>query len=245
MRRIKLIIEYNGAAYGGWQRQKNAVTVQQRLEEAIFAVTGERLAVTGASRTDAGVHALGQTVHFDTEAGMPAEKFAWALNTKLPPDIRCVLSSEAEEGFHARFSAKGKKYIYRVHNAPHASALYSDMTWHFFRPLDLDTMRSAAADLIGRKDFYAFMAAGSAAKTTVREIYSLDIRREGQEVVFEITGSGFLYNMVRIIVGTLCYIGCGKLPPDTVRRMLETRDRTLGGPTAEPGGLTLAEVWYK
>ena len=240
--RIQLTLEYNGKNYCGWQRQQNGVSVQQKVEEALFALCQTPITITGASRTDAGVHALCQVAHFDATASIPPEKYAWALNTKLPRDIRCVQSCLAAEDFHARFMAKSKIYCYTVCNRPHASALYN--SYHFYHPLDVEAMQSAAACLVGTHDFAAFRAAGSDGKTTVRTIYSAKISRENDFVTITVHGNGFLYNMVRIIAGTLCYIGCGMLPTNAMQRMLETKNRTLGGPTAPPEGLTLQKIYY-
>ena len=242
--RVKLIVEYDGTRYAGWQRQKNAVAVQQRLEEAIWAVTGEHQAVTGASRTDAGVHALGQCVHFDTQCGIPAEKFSFALNTRLPEDIRVVASARTADDFHARFMACGKRYRYLYCNRPHQSAMARNFSWHVFWPLDVDKMRAAGQLLLGYRDFAAFMAAGSPVKDTRRTLTYLDVQRERDFVTLTVEGDGFLYNMVRILAGTLIYIGLGKLPSDCLRKALETGDRLDLGITAPARGLTLMEVYY-
>ncbi|MGI6115457.1 tRNA pseudouridine(38-40) synthase TruA [Luoshenia tenuis] len=242
--RVKLIVEYDGTRYAGWQRQKNAVAVQQRLEEAIWAVTGEHQAVTGASRTDAGVHALGQCVHFDTQCGIPAEKFSFALNTRLPEDIRVVASERAADDFHARFMACGKRYRYLYCNRPHQSALARNFSWHVFWPLDVDKMRAAGQLLLGYRDFAAFMAAGSPVKDTRRTLTYLDVQRERDFVTLTVEGDGFLYNMVRIIAGNLNYVGQGKMPPEMLLELLNGAPRRLGGPTAPPQGLRLERVFY-
>ncbi|MGI6004323.1 MAG: tRNA pseudouridine(38-40) synthase TruA [Christensenellales bacterium] len=245
MTRIAMTIEYGGAAYAGWQRQKNAVTVQQRVEEALEALTGACIRVTGASRTDAGVHAKAQVAHFDSPGRIPPEKYAYALNTKLPEDIRITGSWQAEDDFHARFMAVRKTYGYLICNRPHASALFHDMSWHVPVKLDMERMRRAAQDLPGTHDFAAFCATGGAARTTVRTVHKLDIGEpEDGFIRIEISGNAFLYNMVRIIAGTLAGVGKGDLPADIIRRMLETRDRKIGGITAPAAGLTLEGVEY-
>ena len=243
-RRILLTVSYDGTAYAGWQRQQNALAVQEALERALTTLTGERVAVTGASRTDAGVHALGQRAHFDTVSAIPPDKFPFALNTLLPRDIRALCGRDVRPDFHARFDARGKRYVYRIHNAPHASALWRDQTAHVPVPLDLDAMRLALSDLFGTHDFAAFQAAGGTAKTTVRTLSDASLARDGDDISLSVRGDAFLYNMVRIIAGTLIEIGAGKRAPDAFRRALATGDRLALGATAPARGLTLMEVYY-
>ena len=244
MRRIHLIVEYDGTAYAGWQRQANAMTVQEKLERAILKLTGEELCVSGASRTDAGVHALGQSAHFDTESRIPADKFSFALNTMLPPDIRVTRSEEVSPEFHARFSTKGKRYRYLFHAAPHAGALTRNTHAHVIYPLDVEKMQIEAQDLVGTHDFAAFAASGSVVKDTVRTIYRAEVAAAGSEIQLIVEGSGFLYNMVRIIAGTLIGVGSGKLEPGAFRRAIASADRLDLGITAPAHGLTLMEVFY-
>ena len=244
MRRIHLIVEYDGTAYAGWQRQANAMTVQEKLERAILKLTGEKLCVSGASRTDAGVHALGQSAHFDTESRIPADKFSFALNTLLPPDIRVTRSEEVPLEFHARFSTKGKRYRYLFHAEPHAGALTRNTHAHVIYPLDAERMQAEAQDLVGTHDFAAFAASGSVVKDTVRTIYRAEVTREGSEIRLVVEGSGFLYNMVRIIAGTLIGVGSGKLEPGAFKRAIASGDRLDLGITAPAHGLTLMEVFY-
>ncbi len=243
-RRIKLTVAYDGTNYAGWQRQLNAKSVQEMLEKAVFSLTGEETAVTGASRTDAGVHALGQAAHFDTRSRIPAEKFCFALNTRLPDDIRVTASEQVSPAFHARYSARGKTYRYQIHNSPHASALYRLQRAHVAKPLDVALMRKAAQDALGEHDFRAFAAAGGEAKTTTRDIGRLDIAQAGELIELTVTGRSFLYNMVRILAGTLIYIGIGKLPPDAIARALLTGNRLDLGITAPAHGLALLKVYY-
>ena len=240
-----MTVEYDGTNYAGWQRQANALAVQQVIEEKLGRLTGERIVVHGASRTDAGVHALGQSIHFDTESRIPGEKFSFALNTMLPPDIRISASEDAPEGFHARFSTVGKRYRYLFYDAPHAGALNRNTHAHSIYPLKDDLMRLEAKALIGTHDFAAFAASGSVVKDTVRTIWRADVDREGHDVRLIVEGSGFLYNMVRIIAGTLRDIGSGKLEPGALARAIETRDRLDLGVTAPAHGLTLMEVFYQ
>ena len=244
MRRIRLIIEYDGTDYAGWQRQDNAMTVQQRLEEALSRLTGERPTVTGASRTDAGVHALGQCAHFDTRSRIPAEKFAFALNTHLPPDIRVRRSAEADPAFHARFDARAKIYRYQIFEGAHHSALLRRTHAHSFYPLDTALMDREVSAVVGRHDFAAFAASGSVVRDTVREMYAARVLRRGKEITLLVAGKGFLYNMVRIIAGTLIQVGGGKLPAGAIGRALEDGSRLSLGVTAPPEGLTLMRVFY-
>ena len=244
LRRIALTVAYDGTAYAGWQRQINATAVQQVLEEALEALTGASTAVTGASRTDAGVHALGQVAHFDTLSRIPAEKFAFALNTRLPRDIRVVESKAVAPDFHARFGASGKRYRYQIHNQPHAPALERHYRWHVPLPLDLIRMRREAQTVLGTHDFAAFAASGSCAKDTVRTVTAITIGQEGELVTLFVEGNGFLYNMVRILAGTLTDIGCGKCAEGAIAKALANTDRLALGQTAPAHGLTLMRVWY-
>lgn len=243
-KRILLTIEYDGSAYCGWQRQLNGPSVQQKVEEALFKVTGERVGIIGASRTDAGVHALGQRAHFDMESAIPADKLPFALNTKLPRDIRVTAGREVDGRFHARFDAAGKEYSYLIYNRRHPSALLRDLSAHVSVRLDESAMERASLHLPGTHDFAAFQAAGGTAKTTIRRIDSVSVGRQGDEIRLVIYGTAFLYNMVRIIAGTLIYVGQGRLPEDVFTRAIETGDRLQLGPTAPPQGLCLNRVDY-
>lgn len=243
--RILLTVSYDGTAYAGWQIQENAVAVQQRLEEALAKLTGETIRVTGASRTDAGVHALGQRVHFDTFSRIPPEKYPFALNTCLPPDIRVLQGTAVSGAFHARFDAKGKRYTYRIHNAPHASALMRNFSAHVPQKLNVPLMQESLCDLLGTHDFAAFQAAGGTAKTTVRTLTRADLVQDGCELTLTVCGNAFLYNMVRIIAGTMSDIGMGRLPADSFMRALQTGDRLCLGITAPACGLELSEICYE
>ena len=243
-RRLMLIVEYDGTDYCGWQRQINGPSVQQTLEEALCRLTGENIAVTGSSRTDAGVHAMGLCAHFDSATRIPAEKIAFALNTMLPEDVRIRESSLAPEGFHARYSAAGKVYRYRFYNSRHASAIGRQYAAHVPLVLDEERMHEEAQALCGTHDFEAFAASGSVVKSTVRTIYRVQVRRLGDEVELLVLGDGFLYNMVRIIAGTLMEVGTGKREPGAIAKAIETRDRLALGQTAPAKGLTLMRVLY-
>ena len=201
--RILLTVEYDGGAYAGWQRQTNGLAVQQVLEEALSRACGETIVITGASRTDAGVHALGQRCHFDTHSRIPPEKYPFVLNTMLPRDIRVQEGRRVPDGFHARFMTCGKEYTYRIVNSRHGSALLRGTHVHVPVPLDVDRMREALPALLGTHDMAAFQASGGTAKTTVRTIDSARLDREGDVITLRLRGNAFLYNMVRIIAGTL------------------------------------------
>ena len=243
--RIKLTIEYDGTAYAGWQRQENALAVQQVIEEALTKLTRARVVIAGASRTDAGVHALGQTAHFDTESRIPPDKYAFALNTMLPADIRIRKSEAVSEDFHARFSNKGKRYRYLIYQSPHAGALNRNTHAHVIYTLDDEKMRRELTALIGTHDFAAFAASGSVVKDTVRTIYSASLTRRGDELELLVEGSGFLYNMVRIIAGTLISVGAGRLEEGAFARAIQSGNRLDLGVTAPAHGLTLMEVYYR
>ena len=243
-RRVRLVLSYDGTAYAGWQRQQNALAVQQCLEDALCKLTGERTPVTGASRTDAGVHALGQCAHFDTHSRIPADKFPFALNTCLPRDIRVLAGADAAPDFHARFDAKGKRYTYRIHNAPHASALWRSLCAHVPQALNVPLMRESLLCLLGTHDFAAFQASGGTARTTVRTLTVAELTHQGDELTLTVQGNAFLYNMVRVIAGSLIEVGKGKLTEDCFLRALTTGDRLTLGPTAPACGLTLVRVFY-
>ena len=243
-RRFKLIVEYDGTAYCGWQRQINGPSVQQELEEALSRLTHERVSVVGSSRTDAGVHAMGLCAHFDSATRIPAEKIAFALNTMLPADVRVRESSAAPEGFHARFASCGKVYTYTFFNARHANAMGRLYSAHVPVVMDAQRMHEEAQALLGTHDFAAFAASGSVVKSTVRTIYRVKVERSGDYVTLTVLGNGFLYNMVRIIAGTLMEVGTGKREPGAIARAIETGDRLALGQTAPAQGLTLRQVLY-
>ena len=243
-RRFFLIVEYDGTSYCGWQRQQNGPSVQQELEEALLRLMGETIGVTGSSRTDAGVHAMGLCAHFDSATRIPPEKIAFALNTMLPPDIRIRESGLAREGFHARYSACGKVYRYRFFNSRHDLAIGRQYAAHVPLKLDVELMDREAQALCGTHDFEAFAASGSVVKSTVRTIYRVQVTRSGDEVTLCVLGDGFLYNMVRIIAGTLMEVGTGKREPGAIARAIETKDRLALGQTAPAKGLTLMRVLY-
>ena len=242
--RIKMTIEYDGTRYAGWQRQTNGIGVQQVVEEAIEKATGKKTVIYAAGRTDAGVHALGQVVHFDTDTTIPPEKISYALNSFLPDDIRIVSSQATDNEFHARFGAKAKTYVYTFYNAEHASALYRNLNAHARGDIDIETMKRAAKQIVGTHDFASFCASGSEVETTVRTVYSLEINNEPPFISLEITGSGFLYNMVRIIAGVLLDVGRGRLSSEDVEKIIAAKDRRKASATAPACGLVLKQIYY-
>ena len=244
MRRIRTVISYDGTDYVGWQTQPNGISVQETIEKAIFEVTGEHTTLQGSGRTDSGVHARAQVAHFDTDARMSADKFAIALNTHLPSDIRIVYSEETDLSFHARFSAKEKQYRYFVQTGPHADVFSRKYSLHAYMPLDLQIMNEAAAEVIGTHDFTAFMSAGREVESAVRTITVSRWEKQGCFLVYSVQGNGFLYNMVRILVGTMLGMGSGRISADSMSNALATCSRRASGPTAPPHGLILWRVIY-
>lgn len=255
MRFIKLLIEYNGAGYQGWQSQKTGRTLQDVIRAAIASITGEDIRLTGASRTDAGVHAFGQVAAFSTGSGLPPETIRRALNAKLPSDIRILSAEETTAEFHPRYDAARKSYFYLISTSRVRSAFLHPYLWYVAADLDLDPMRVAAASLIGEHDFSAFRGSGCGAKTTIRSVSSLDIFRTreisfmtatipGDFIRIRIEANAFLRHMVRNIVGTLADVGSGKTSPEEFSRILASGDRTQAGPTAPPQGLFLEQLIY-
>lgn len=244
MKRVKLTVAYDGTNYCGWQVQPNGITVQEVLNQCLSEFTGENIETIGASRTDAGVHALGNVVVFDTEMRMPGDKFSFALNQRLPEDIRIQKSEEVDVDFHPRYVKSQKTYEYRILNCRFpipTERFYSHFT---YIPLDVDKMKEAASYLIGEHDFKSFCGTGAQVKTTVRTVKEIQIEKSGDRITIRITGEGFLYNMVRIIAGTLMDIGGGLYPPEKMKEILEAKDRKKAGPTAPARGLTLMKIQY-
>lgn len=245
MKRVKLTVAYDGTNYCGWQIQPNGITVQEVLNQQLSELTGENVETIGASRTDAGVHALGNVAIFDTNMRMPGEKFSYALNQRLPEDIRIQKSEEVSPQFHPRYTKSEKTYEYRILNRKFpipTERLYAHFT---YLSLDVEKMRRASAYLTGEHDFKSFCGSGAQVKTTVRTIKSIDITETGDMITIRVTGNGFLYNMVRILAGTLMEVGAGKYPPEHVGEILEACDRKQAGPTAQARGLTLIKIEYK
>ena len=243
-RRICLIVAYDGTASCGWQVQKNGKTIEGELNRAIFELTGEEIQVIGASRTDAGVHGLCNVAVFDTLSRIPGEKFSYALNQRLPEDIRVCGSKEVDADFHPRRRKSRKTYEYHIYSAPFPNPIRRLYAHFTHAPLDIQKMRLAAAYLVGEHDFASFCSAGSQAETTVRIIYGLDVEQCGEEIIIRITGNGFLYNMVRIIAGTLMETGYGRMEPEKMREILQAKNRAAAGPTAPACGLVLARCEF-
>jgi tRNA pseudouridine38-40 synthase len=247
MRSLKLTLAYDGTAYVGWQRQASGVSIQGLLEQALEPIEGTPVTVHGAGRTDAGVHALGQTASVRLVTTLDCATLARALNAVLPPDVRVLEAEEMPAGFHARFDATGKVYEYRIVNAPIVSPFITRYVWHVVPALDLDAMREAARPLVGRHDFAAFQGAGSSVHTTERTVRRLEWEPGGgddQPIVLRIEGDGFLRHMVRTIAGTLVDVGLRRWPAARVAEILASRDRTRAGATAPPHGLFLVRVRY-
>lgn len=245
MKRTKLTVAYDGTDYCGWQIQKNGVTVEEVLNRALSRLIGDRVTVIGASRTDAGVHAQGNVAVFDTDTRIPAERIAYAVNALLPEDVVVVSSGEVPAGWHPRKCVSVKTYEYRILNREFPDPVRRRDTYFVPFQLDLDRMRQAAEYLKGEHDFKSFCSAQTTVEDTVRTIYALDIRKEEDFITILVRGNGFLYNMVRIIAGTLAGVGRGYFEPRDVARMLEEKDRTKAGVTAPPQGLTLVGIEYK
>ena len=245
-RTIKLVVEYDGTGLSGWQRQENGPTVQQHIEEVLARMVGEAVVVVGASRTDAGVHALGQVVSFQTGSAIPTRGLRMGMNSQLPPAIAVVSAEEVAEGFHARFSARGKRYRYSILTRSSRAPLVRHSVWHKGgAALDLAAMRAAAAALPGERDWSAFRAAGCTARTATRRIDAVDVTvPEPERIDIEVRGNAFLRNMVRILVGTLVEVGLGRIDPAQLGEIVASLDRTRAGPTAPAHGLTLVEVLY-
>ena len=245
MKRVKLVVAYDGTNYHGWQVQDNGITIEEVLNRTISELVQEDIKVIGASRTDAGVHACGNVAVFDTESRIPGDKFSFALNQRLPEDIRIQESCEVDADFHPRYADTVKTYEYNILNRRFelpTKRLYAAFCYY---PMDIERMNQAAAYLIGEHDFKSFCSAGAQVQTTVRTIYAVNVTKADDMVHIRITGNGFLYNMVRIIAGTLMQVGTGLMEPEQVKEILEARDRSKAGPTAVAKGLTLVEIRYE
>ena len=244
MRRIQLIIAYDGTIYHGFAKQEHAVTIQGTVEEAIHGLTGQKVDLIGSGRTDAGVHAKGQCCIIDIDTPIPIERFAKALNARLPKEIVIKDAREVKADFHPRFMAKKKTYRYQILTSQVNDPFIGRYCYFYPYRLDIEAMKEAARKIEGTHDFKCFCASGSTVKNTVRTVYSIEIQEQEDLIHIDVCGNGFLYNMVRIIAGTLIDVGRHRLTAETVEKMIETKDRALGGPTAPPEGLTLLEVYY-
>jgi len=244
LRTLKLVVEYDGTDFAGWQRQDGQQTVQGCLEEALRTMTGQTIMVRGAGRTDAGVHAEGQVASVEVASRIPTLGFQRGINTLVPPEIAVLEVTDMPAGFNARHDARGKIYSYRVWNHPVRSPQHARRAWHVYDPLDTHGMREAAARLIGEHDFRSFRSSDCDRLNTVRIIRRFDVRRDGALLSFEVEGTAFLRNMVRILAGTLVAVGKGKMTPDQVEALLTSGDRTQAGVTAPACGLSLVRVIY-
>lgn len=245
MKRVKLIVAYDGTNYCGWQLQPNGITIEEMLNRALSELLGERIHVIGASRTDSGVHSLGNVAVFDTDTRIPAEKLAYALNQRLPADIVVQDSCEVAPDWHPRHCSSRKTYEYRILNTTFPDPTRRLDTYFYHYALDPDRMQRAAKKLEGEHDFKSFCSANSPVENTVRTIYSCEVKREGSILSIHVTGSGFLYNMVRIIAGTLIQIGQGRREAEDIPAILAARDRSAAGPTAPACGLTMIGIQYE
>lgn len=244
MRNIKLTIEYDGKEFNGWQRQPNKLNIQGTIERAIFDITGENVELLASGRTDAGVHALGQVANFKTNSNLPIEKFPIALNSKLKKSIIIKNAEEVDKDFHSRFNCKKKTYRYIINNSKYGTALYRNLEYCIPQKLDIGEMKKAIKHFEGEHDFKAFKASGTSSKSSVRTIYSADILNENDRIIIELTGNGFLYNMVRIIAGTIVDVGLGKIKEEEIEKIIEQKDRKNAGKTLPPQGLYLLKVEY-
>lgn len=243
MRNIMLTIEYEGTNYVGWQKQKNSLAIQEVIEKAISSITQEEVDLTASGRTDSGVHALGQVANFKTHSKIPADKIPGAINSKLPEDISILEAKEVSIDFHSRYSAIRKRYRYAILNSKYKRPIYRKFSYNINYKLDFDKMKIEARHLIGEHDFRSFMSSGSSIISTVRTIYDVTIEKEGDLIILEIEGNGFLYNMVRIITGTLIDIGREKINI-SLDEIIKSKNRNKAGHTAPSTGLFLKKVYY-
>ncbi len=243
--RVKMTVAYDGTNYKGWQVQPNGITIEEVLNRELTGLLGEDIVVAGASRTDSGVHSLGNVAVFDTRTRMPADKISFALNQRLPEDIVVQGSCEVAPDWHPRYQNSTKTYEYRILNRTFRMPTRRLDTYFYHHPLDHKKMREAAAYLVGEHDFKSFCAVGAQVKSTVRTICACDVERENDIITIRVAGNGFLYNMVRIIAGTLIRVGGGEWEPEQMQEILAARDRSAAGPTAPAHGLTMIGIVYE
>lgn len=246
MRNIKLTIEYDGSGFNGWQKQPNKLNIQGTIEKAIERITGEEVDLMASGRTDRGVHAIAQVANFKTNSKLPTEKFPIAINSNIKASIRIKNAEEVDERFHSRLSCKKKTYRYVINNSKYGSAIYRNLETHIPVKLDVEKMKEAVKYFEGEHDFKAFKASGTSSKSSVRTIYKAEvIERPDERIWIELTGNGFLYNMVRIISGTLVDVGLGKIKPEEIKDIINSKDRQKAGKTLAPQGLFLLNVKYE
>lgn len=244
MRNIKLTIEYDGREYQGWQKQPKKLNIQGEIEEAIQKVMGKAVELIGSGRTDAGVHAFGQVANFKIDSDFPVEKMAIAINSQLKKSIRIQKAEEVEENFHSRYHCHKKTYAYIIDNSEQGSAIYRNLTYHIPQPLNLEAMQKAVTFFKGEHDFTSFKSSGTSSKSSVRTIYEAQVLKEQERIVIMLTGNGFLYNMVRIIAGTLVEVGLGNKKPEEIPNIILQKNRQLAGKTLPAQGLYLMNVEY-
>lgn len=244
MKRVRLVVAYDGTNYHGWQVQKNGITIESELNRCLSELLQEPIEVIGASRTDAGVHALGNVAVFDTESRMPAEKISYALNQRLPEDIRIQKSEEVAPDWHPRYCDSRKTYEYRIYRGEFPMPVKRLYALFTYRSLDVTKMQEAAQYFVGEHDFKSFCQVHAQVDSTVRTVYEMKVYEEGTDVVIRVTGGGFLYNMVRIMAGTLLEVGQGKRVPEEIAEIIEAKDREAAGPTAPAHGLTLIKYEF-
>ena len=244
MKNVRLLIEYDGTNYSGWQKQDDVPSIQEEIEKAIQKVTGEEVNLVASGRTDKGVHALGQVANFYTESNIPGDRFRASLNTKLPLDIQIRESEEVDMDFHSRFSASKKRYRYLIYNNRIARPVYRNLSFHVRKPMDIDKLKEASQVFVGTHDFESFMARKSVVDTTERTIYSIDVVENGEFIEVIIVGKSFLRHMIRIMIGTLVDVSLGKKDIEDINSILEGKNRSLAGVTAPAQGLFLEKVYY-
>ena len=245
MRNIKLVIEYDGKDFNGWQKQPNKLNIQGEIERAIQEITKEeKIELNASGRTDAGVHALGQVANFKTNSNIPVDKFPIAINCKVKKSIVIKSAEEVEERFHSRYNCKQKTYRYIINNGEQSSAIYRNLEYFVPTKLNIEEMKKAIKFFEGEHDFKGFKASGTSSKSSIRIIYKACIKEERDRIIIELTGNGFLYNMVRIIAGTLVDVGLGKIRSDEITSIIESKDRTKAGKTLPPYALYLVKVEY-
>ena len=244
MRNIKLTIEYDGKEYNGWQKQPNKLNIQGTIEKAISSITNEQIELNASGRTDAGVHAIGQVANFKTNSNLSIDKFAIAINSRLKKNIIIKNAEEVDENFHARYNCKKKTYRYIINNSKYGTAIYGGLQYHVPQQLDIQSMKKAIKYFEGEHDFKAFKASGTSSKSSIRTIYKANVEKIDDKIIITLTGNGFLYNMVRIISGTILEVGLGKIKPEEIKYIIEEKDRTKAGKTLPAHGLYLVSVEY-
>lgn len=245
MKNIKLTIEYDGKEYNGWQKQPNKLNIQGEIERAIQNITGKQVELIGSGRTDAGVHAFGQVANFKIDSDFPIEKMAIAINSQLKKSICIKKAEEVPQEFHSRYNCHSKTYQYVIDNSEQGTAIYRGLTYHVSQKLNVEKMQKAVKYFIGEHDFSSFKSSGTSSKSSVRTVYDAKVEKDGEKVKISITGNGFLYNMVRIISGTLVEVGLNNIEPEDIPKIIDAKNRQMAGKTLPPQGLFLMKVEYK